>query len=135
MNCIHTGDIKMAAILCALGIPRRTQDPVSCIVIGEGAGRREQWTFHFDVSDPVHQENAKSYVQAYHAAENWAKFTLDVEHPIYWMKGVLENREVYLHWMRTKVAPMKQIQSGKTTVLMGARASKRTQEIIRQHIK
>jgi len=97
--------------------------------------RREQFTFWFDTSNPVLQEAAKSYVQAYHAAEKWEKLTLDAEHPLYWMKGALENREVYLHWMRNNVAPMKQIQSGKTTVLMGARASKRTQETIRKHIQ
>jgi hypothetical protein len=131
-NYIHTCDLKLASILAALGIPRREQDPVTSVINTTSAGQeKEQYTFWFDVSNPSVQEKAKTYVKAYYAAEKWESFTLDTEHPLYWMKGALENREVFLHWMRTKVAPMKQIQHGNKTVLMGARATRKTQETIR----
>lgn len=127
---LYVTDIKLASILSALGIPKRQSDPVTCIV-REG---KEQFTFWFDTSDPTKRAEADRYFKAYVAARNWDDSVLGAEHPLYWMKAALENREVYLHWMRSKVAPLTEIQHGSKTVLIGARASKRAQEIIRSHL-
>ena len=41
------------------------------------------------------------------------------------MKGVLENREVLLGWIRKNVKPLRVIQHGEKTVLIGEKASNR----------
>ncbi len=76
------------------------------------------------MDDPDHNATAKETIDAYSKAKNWEEFTLDEDHPLYWMKGVLENREVLLGWMRKDVAPIKVIQHGEKTVLIGERASR-----------
>lgn len=130
MNHLFVTDIKLASILSALGIPRRESDPITCMV----RDGREQYSFWFDVSDPTKRAEAERYFKAYAAARNWDSSVLGEEHPLYWMKAALENREVYLHWMRSKVAPLTEIQHGSKTVLIGAKCSKRSRDIIRENL-
>lgn len=131
MDNIPTNDIKLAAILIAMGIPTRQSDPVTCVVTNEGGIRKETFTFWFDVSAGKKDE-AKKLIDAYQKARNWEEMVLDAEHPLYWMKGALENREVLLHWIRKNVKPMKIIQHGNKTVLIGENASKSLKDKIRK---
>lgn len=122
-DSIPTRDIKLASILVSLGVPIRQTDPVTCVVDTSNGRRSEVFTFWFDVSASGMREKAKALVAAYEAARNWTSYTLDNEHPIYWMKGALENREVLLNWIRKDVKPMQILTSGNKTVLIGEHAS------------
>ena len=134
MNHIYTPDIKLASILSALGIPPRGTDPITCIIEEVNGQRNEKYTFWFE-GDGEHGAKAKELVKAYYAlGKNWDETILDKEHPLYWMKGALDNRETYLHWIRSKVVPMRIIQHGEKTVLLSDRASSSTQAKIRKLI-
>ena len=132
MTDIFVTDIKLASILAALGVPGRGSDPITCEVESRNGGRHEQFKFWFNVDDPVARDKAKEAIDAYSKARDWEEFTLDKEHPIYWMKGVLENREVFLGWIRKNVAPVKVIQVGEKTVLIGERASRKVRDQIKK---
>jgi len=123
MDNLPTCDIKLAAILVALGIPIREVDPVTCVVDQERGRRNEVYTFWLDVSGFGLRDKAKQLIEAYKAAREWADFKLDKEHPLYWMKGALENREVLLNWIRKDVRPMQILTAGNKTVLIGEHAS------------
>jgi hypothetical protein len=134
MNHIYTPDIKLASILAALGIPTRSIDPITCIIEEVNGQRNEKYTFWFD-GDGESGAKAKELIKAYYAlGKNWDETILDKEHPLYWMKGALDNRETYLHWIRSKVVPMRIIQHGEKTVLLSDRASTATQAKIRKLI-
>ena len=123
---IFVTDIKLAAILLALGIPIRKAEPITCIVSTDNNGnRREAFSFWFDVTDDGLQEKAQEAVTAYAKARDWESFSLPTDHPLYWMKGVLENREVLLGWIRKNVKPLRVIQHGEKTILIGEKASNR----------
>jgi len=122
MDSIYICDIKLAAILIALGIEIRKEDPITCLITDSNGIRKETYTFWFDVSNGT-RDKAKEIISAYENARNWSSFTLPTEHPLYYMKGVLENREVLLNWIRKKVAPMRIIKHGEKTVLIGDRAN------------
>jgi hypothetical protein len=124
MTDIFVTDIKLASILVALGVPRRPSDPVTCEIEERHGVRKEQFKFWFGLDNPDHRDTAKEIINAYSKARNWEEFTMDKEHPIYWMKGVLENRECYLGEIRKKVAPIRIIQVGEKTVLIGEHASR-----------
>jgi hypothetical protein len=133
MNQIHTADIKLASILSALGIPLRDNDPVTCVTEERDGKKFEQYTFWFDTSDGDISAKAKELVTAYYeCGKEWKDSSLDKEHPLFWMKGALENREVFLHWIRNKVVPMRFIKHGEKTVLISARASERTKDRVRK---
>lgn len=135
MDNIPTNDIKLASILISLGVPLRETDPITCVVSNEaGAGRKEVYTFWFDVSAGGTKALAQEMMSAYAAARDWKEIRLDMEHPLYWMKGVLENRENLLHWIRKKVQPMKIITCGSKTVLIGEHASKSLRDKFRKMI-
>lgn len=123
MDNIPTSDIKLAAILISLGVPIRQSDPITCVVNTVDHIRKETFTFWFDVEGEGMRDKAKKLIDAYHKARDWQTMTLDPEHPMYWMKGALENREVLLHWIRKNVKPMRIITSGNRTVLIGENAS------------
>ena len=121
MDTIYICDIKLAAILIALGIRIRNEDPITCLATDVNGIRKETYTFWFDVTGV--RDKALEIVNAYEKSRNWSTFTLPTEHPLYYMKGVLENREVLLNWIRKKVAPMRIIKHGEKTVLIGDRAN------------
>jgi len=134
MDNIPTNDIKLASILISLGVPLRHTDPITCVASNDaGAGRKEVYTFWFDVSNGK-KAQAMETMSAYASARDWKEITLDIEHPLYWMKGVLENRENLLHWIRKKVQPMKIITCGSKTVLIGENASKSLRDKMRKMI-
>lgn len=132
MDNIPTNDIKLAAILVGLGVPMRESDPITCVIDTEGGIRRETFTFWFDVSAQGKRDEAKKLIDAYQKARGWENMVLDTEHPLYYMKGALENREVLLHWIRKNVKPMKIIQHGNKTVLIGEGASKSLKDKMRK---
>lgn len=134
MTDIFVTDIKLASILAALGIPRRASDPVTCEIEDRHGVRHEQFKFWFGLDEDGMKEKAKEAIEAYSKARDWEEFTLDKEHPIYWMKGVLENRECYLGEIRKNVAPIKIIHIGEKTVLIGERASRKLREQIKKLI-
>lgn len=51
MDSIYICDIKLAAILVALGIEIRKDDPITCLVTDNNGIRKETYTFWFDVSN------------------------------------------------------------------------------------
>jgi hypothetical protein len=128
MTDIFVTDIKLASILISLGVPLRNADPITCEIYTKENQRTEQYKFWFGVDDLDHREKAKETIDAYSKAKNWEKFTLDEDHPLYWMKGALETREVLLGWMRKNVEPIKVIQHGEKTILIGERASHKLRE-------
>ena len=132
MTEIYVVDIKLASILASFGIPRRQSDPVTCEVKIEDGIRKEQFKFWFSLGTDDHQSDAKKYIDAYTKARNWEELTLDEDHIIYWMKGVLENRESYLTEIKKNVAPIKIIQIGNKTILIGERASKELKDKIKK---
>jgi hypothetical protein len=133
-NSIFVTDLKLAAILCALGVRRRKSDPITCIIRTLDGRDDPQYSFWFDVSGVNEADKAREYIRAYAAARNWDNSVLGEEHPLYWMKAALENREALMHQMRSNVAPLREFVHGSKTVLIGERASARTREIIRQHL-
>lgn len=134
MHATPTRDIKLAAILTALGIPMRPEDPITCVEEERKGKMIKQFTFWFDTTLPENQRKVAIFINAYDKARDWKEYTLDKEHPIYWMKGALENRERFLGWIREDVQPMKLIQSGSRTVLIGANASPELKKQIKQHL-
>ena len=134
MHATPTGDIKLASILVALGAPMRSEDPVTCVVENRNGKDFKQFTFWFDTSLPEHQRLIRDTIKAYDAARDWKNLILDKDHPLYWMKGVLENRERLLGWIRDEVQPMKILNVGTKTVLIGANAPKQFKEQIKRRL-
>lgn len=131
MRHIYVTDISLASILNAFGIPRRMPDPITREIRTRGGKDVECGKWWFDVSNEEHAEKAKETMDAYYAARDWESYLLDKEHPLYWMKGVLENRTANLHLYHHGATPMKIIQDGDRTVIVGPRISERTKEILK----
>jgi hypothetical protein len=51
------------------------------------------------------------------------------------MKGVLDNREVLLNWIRKDVPPMRIITHGSKTILIGERTSKKTRDYFKSLLR
>lgn len=130
MDSYPTKDIKLASILLALGVPYRHEDPVTHEIQDKDGREHHQYTFWFDVADAEKRKTCGHLVEAYmrakglfNASGDPAEYLLDKEHPLYWMMGVLANRETYMHWMRADAEPMRIYQEGNRTVLISSRAS------------
>jgi len=123
MRHIPIRDIKLASILSGLGIPYRKSDPVTCVVSTENGVRKEQYSFWFELDASSQHGSTETLIRAYQAAYQWAEYLLPQEHPLYYIKAGLENREIFLHWIRQKVEPMKIYQNGNQTILIGEKAS------------
>ena len=135
-SAYRTNDIKLAAILISLGIPIRKFDPVTCIVSTENGQDKKTYSFWFLVeADTPNAKKLSEGVAAYERARDWTDFSLDPENPVYWMKGVLENREVLLNWIRKDVPPMRVITHGNKTVMIGERVNRRTREYFKSLLK
>jgi hypothetical protein len=132
MTEIYVVDIKLASILASFGIPRRQSDPVTCEVRTEDGIRKEQFKFWFSLRTDEHRADARQYIEAYTKSRNWEELTLDEDHLLYWMKGVLENRESYLTEIKKNVAPIKIITIGNKTLLIGERASQELKDKIKK---
>jgi hypothetical protein len=50
------------------------------------------------------------------------------------MKAALENREVYLHWIKNDVEPQKIMQIGQKTLMLSVRASQELKDKMKSHL-
>jgi len=131
MRQIFVCDISLASILDAFGVPKRQPDSVT-IEDREYQGkisRSGKWWF--DITNDDDRDKAKWIMEAYDAAREWKEYTLDQSHPLYWMKGVLENRTANLHLYHHGATPMRVIESGDRTVFMGPRLSQKNKDILK----
>lgn len=126
-------DIKLASILIGLGIPKRENQPITCEVVEKQGRDFKLYKFWFDIQDAAIRQKCKTLVEAY--ANAWEKLDLDVEHPLYYMKGALDNREAFLDWIRRDVQPMKTYKIGGLTVTMSTRASEATKEKVKKYAR
>ena len=132
MRTIYITDIALASILDAYGIPKRQPDPVTREIRWRGGRNVETGRWWYDVSDDVQADKAKELTDAYYAAKDWESYTLDKEHPLYWMKGVLENRTANLHLYNHGATPMKVIEEGDRTIYIGPRLSEENKNILKK---
>jgi len=105
-----TEDISLASILIALGETMRHSDPVTCLLVNGGA---KKYTFWF-----MHSDTIGKSVNEYATLKSGASLP-DNEHPMNYMKGVLENRVTLLHWIKNNAAPLKLTTRGNVHVLCG----------------
>lgn len=133
----QTADIRLAAILISLGINTRHNDPVTCVISKTADGRdNKSYTFWFEiVAGGDEERKLMTAVTTYEKSKDWTDFSLDPENPIYWMKGVLDNREVLLNWIRKDVPPMRIITHGSKTILIGERTSKKTRDYFKSLLR
>jgi hypothetical protein len=125
MKSIFVTDIKLASILIAFGVPRRDCDPTTCEIRRGADGKdRKQYSFWFDVQLDDHSETAERTIKDFAAAKEWETLNRDEEDPLYWMKGVMENRDSLIHEMHNNVEVMRVIEVGNKTIVVGHRASK-----------
>ncbi len=147
-----TKDIKLASCLLALGIPYRKSDPVTREAQDRNGRAFDQYTFWFDIGDETISKQCGQIIEAYDRAKSLflmdqdgtivtnspadqaAGYTLGIEHPLYYMMGVLFNRETWLHWMRANAEPMKLIQDGNRTVMLSTRATQELKDKIKKHL-
>lgn len=134
MRQIYVVDMSLAAILSSLGIPRREFDPITREVREHNGRNVESAKFWFDVTDDALNDKAHEAMGAYSKAKDWEEYTLDREHPLYWMKGVLENRTAWLHLYHHGATPMKVIENGDQTIYIGPRISQQNRETLKQQL-
>lgn len=132
MRAIFVLDIALASILDAFGVPKRQPDPVTRELRTRDGIQVESGKWWFDVSDDEQSEKAKWIIDAYGSARDWENFTLDPEHPLYWMKGVLENRTANLHIYHHGATPMKVIEKGDRTVFIGPRLKQKDRDTLKK---
>jgi hypothetical protein len=129
---IFVTDIGLASILDAYGIPKRQPDCITREVRERDGKNVETGKWWYDVTDGEHETLARDLINAYSKARYWEEFTLDIEHPIYWMKGVLENRTANLHLYHNGATPMQVIESGDKTILIGPRLSQQHKDLLKK---
>lgn len=134
MRHVYTTDISLASILDAYGIPKRQPDPVTREIRERNGRSFESGKWWYDVSDQIHADKCKELMDAYHAAREWKDYTLDQEHPLYWMKGALENRVANLHLFHNGATPMKVIENGDRTIYIGPRLSEKNKQILKSQL-
>jgi len=132
MRELYITDIALASILDAYGIPKRQPDPVTREIRRRGGKDVETALWWFNVGKDEHAEKAKELTDAYHAAKDWETYSLDIEHPLYWMKGVLENRNANLHLYHNGASAMRVIEEGDRTIYIGARLSEENKNILKK---
>ena len=132
MRSIFVLDISLASILDAFGVPKRNPDPVTREIRTRDGQQVESGKWWFDVSEDENAEKAKWIMEAYGAARDWEDYQLDPEHPLYWMKGVLENRTANLHLFHHGATPMKVIENGDRTVFIGPRLSQKDRDTLKK---
>lgn len=136
MRHFYTYDLKLATILVTLGVPLRASDPITCVV-GRGDGAfsadKKTYNFWFDTTKEVHNDLVTQVVRAHNAAKSGGveAVQLDKEHPFFYLRAALDNREVLLGWVREKVVPMRIIEHGDRTLIISDKASARTKELMR----
>ena len=134
MRHYYVNDISLASILDAFGIPKRQPDPVTKEIRlrdGKDVVSGKWW---YDLSNQEDADKCKELCDAYYAARNWESFMLDKEHPLYWMKGALENRTANLHLFHHGAAGMRVIESGDMTIYMGERISEKDKQTLKAQL-
>jgi len=131
MRNIFVCDLSLAAILAAKGVPIRKTDPVTRESRLRDGKWIEQARWWFDVEEGEMLEMAETTMTAYHKAKDWAEYTLDKEDPVYWMKGALENRVALLHLFHHGATPMKIIEDGGRTIIIGPRLSEANKKTLK----
>ena len=134
MRSIFVTDIALASILDSFGVPKRQTDPITREIRERDGRTVESGKWWFDVSADDANEKAKWIIEAYSKARNWEEYTLDLEHPLFWMKGVLENRVANLHLYHHGATPMKVIEKGDRTVYIGPRLSQADRDILKSKL-
>jgi hypothetical protein len=109
-----TTDLKLAATLCALGVPLRSPDPVTNVIHADTGDR--QFIFWFETDEAQRK-----------LAAQWAEwFAAGAEHPMYYIKAAMENRDRLMGLMH-KATPMRLIRKNGISVIYADSAP--------QHIK
>lgn len=134
MRSIYVVDISLASILDAYGIPKQQPDPVTREIRNRDGKDVESCKWWFDVSDDDQAAKAKELIDAYVKAKDWTEYTLDKEHPLYWMKGVLENRTANLHLFHHGATPMRVIEDGERTIYIGPRLSQKHRDTLKKQL-
>jgi len=134
MRTIFVTDISLASILDAYGIPKREFDPVTREIVNRNGRDVESGKWWFDVTDDAKNNKAHELMGAYSKARDWEEYTLDIEHPLYWMKGVLENRTANLHLFHHGATPMRVIENGDRTIFIGPRISEKNKQILKKQL-
>lgn len=134
MRTIFVCDISLASIMNAFGVPRRMPDPITREIRERNGKSVESGKWWFDISNDEDADRAKWIMDAYNKARDWEEYTLDAEHPLYWMKGVLENRMANLHLFHHGATPMKVIENGDRTVFIGPRLSQSDRDTLKKMI-
>jgi hypothetical protein len=134
MRTIYVTDISLASILDAYGVPKRQSDPVTREIHHRDGKDIESGKWWFDVTTDADNNKAHELMGAYAKAKNWEEYTLDPEHPLYWMKGVLENRTANLHLFHHGATPMRVIENGDRTIYIGPRISGKDRETLKKMI-
>lgn len=132
MRTIYVTDISLASILDACGIPKRDFDPVTREIELIDGRDKESGKWWYDVTDDDTNDKAHQLMGAYSKARDWEQYTLDPEHPLYWMKGVLENRTANLHLFHHGATQMRVIRKGDRTVYIGPRISQRDRSTLKK---
>jgi len=132
MRDFYVTDIALASILDAYGIPKRQPDPVTKEIRLRNGKPAETGKWWYDISDNDHAKKLQELTEAYYAAKDWENYTLDKEHPLYWMKGVLENRNANLHLYNHGASAMRVIEEGDRTIYIGARLSEENKNILKK---
>lgn len=131
MRSIFVLDIALASILDAFGVPKRMPDPITRELRERDGVKVESGKWWFDITEDSNAEKCQWIMEAYSAAHDWETMTLDPEHPLYWMKGALENRVANLHLYHHGATPMKVIEQGDRTVYIGPRLSQKDRETLK----
>ena len=132
MKHFFVKDISLASILLTNGVPPRYFDPVTeekSIRDGSEVFSRKFW---LDISDPDHEAICKETVSAYSEARQWERYELDKNHPVYWMKAVLENRCTWLDWTHNGVTAMTVIEDGNRTIIVGPKLSDKKKQTLKK---
>lgn len=132
MRAIFVLDISLASILDAFGIPKRMPDPVTRELRMRDGKEVESGKWWYDISNEDDRVKCEWIMDAYAKAKDWETFALDVEHPLYWMKGALENRIANLHLFHNGATPMKVIESGDKTIYIGPRLSQANKDTLKK---
>ena len=124
----YTYDLNLASILVTLGVPLRKQDPITCVV---GDDKKQTYNFWFDTEQPDHHALVTDIVRAHNAAKTDPKTVqLDLEHPFFYARAALDNRNVLVNWIRNNVEPMNVVTHGDRTLLISTRATERTKGLM-----
>jgi hypothetical protein len=148
MDTVHTIDIKLAAILATEGIPQRFQDPITCTIEIQPDGRNfKQFRFWFDVSAPGDRQKAETLINSFYAIRKDLEASIKdakaggaktVNFPDDDMTKMISCqmwRDVYLHWIKNHVEPMRTVTIDGRHVTLSVNASRETKNKIRQALK